>query len=182
MATVYGYPARDDIIAGRTYIARMPRSMSAKKFADAKNLVKGIGERPGSTAEYADGTWTVTLAADANGAVDDLRLAEAKYDVTVEMVPADNYADASDAHSAINTTGLPRQIETIDQARDSYDAAWKALGAAKDAVLAAQDAAAKAERAWGDASVTLQRFEADEDAARRAAVTCPRCPHQSDAS
>jgi hypothetical protein len=80
----------------------------------------------------------------------------------------DNYAGASAAHAAINTTDLPRAIENIDQARDNYDATWKAVQDANQAVKDAQAAADQAEIAWGDASATLQRFERDAVAARAA--------------
>jgi len=71
----------------------------------------------------------------------------------------DNYAGASAAHAAINTTDLPRAIENIDQARDNYDTKWLALRRAREAVMAAKAAEDAAEQAWGDASAALQRFE-----------------------
>jgi hypothetical protein len=95
-------------------------------------------------------------------------------DHAVQVDPADlagndersNYAEASAAHAAINTADLPRAVKNIDQARDNYDATWKAVQDAKQAVKDAQAAADQAEIAWGDASATLQRFERDAVAAR----------------
>lgn len=121
--TIYGYPAREDIVAGQAYTVTMPQGMRDKRFADAVALVKGIGERPGSKASYDSSTqaWTVTLGAEAKAAVDDLRLAEAKYGADVVQIPGDSgYAQASDDHAAVNTpkadpfAGLPNADDSLN--------------------------------------------------------------------
>lgn len=123
MTTVYGYPARDDIVAGQTYTVTIPPISRDKRFADAVKLVKGIGEYQGSTASYDESiqTWTVTLAADAKGALDDLRLAEAKYGADVVAVPGDHgYAQASADHAAISTPAAD-PFKNIPNADDSLN-------------------------------------------------------------
>ncbi|HWM96701.1 MAG TPA: hypothetical protein VNO54_06555 [Streptosporangiaceae bacterium] len=100
MTTVYGYQVRDDITAGRAYTVTMPPGMSSKRFRDAVELVKGIGERPGSSAEFSatagPPSWTVTVAADGKNAAEDLQLAEAKYGVIIELIEEPQVPAATD--------------------------------------------------------------------------------------
>ena len=122
MTTVYGYQVRDDITPGRAYTVTTPAGVSAKRFGDAVELIRGIGERPGSTAEFSavDMTWTVTIAADGKNAAEDLQLAEAKYGATVEAIEEPSaYAEASDDQAAINTTFLADPFAGIPNADDT---------------------------------------------------------------
>jgi len=77
---------RDEITAGGTYAVQFEHGrLSLKRFNDAKDLIKRISRYEGSSSAFDGGTktWTVVLAADADGALRDLRTAAESYDAIV---------------------------------------------------------------------------------------------------
>lgn len=79
---------REQITAGATYTVRILESeLSHKRFGDAVKLVKGIGERPETTATYhgASKSWVVTLPADSVGGLADLKALAYAYNAVVEL-------------------------------------------------------------------------------------------------
>src|SRR5258708_16840094 len=77
---------RDEITAGATYTVRLDRELSFKRFADAKALVKRIGEREDHAASYnaAAKAWTVTLPSDSVMGLRDLQNLAHAYSADVE--------------------------------------------------------------------------------------------------
>lgn len=77
----------DEITAGATYTVSVSLA-SDRYFRQAVDLIKGIGRRNGSTAEYdkVTRTWTVTLSPTANRALADLREARSRYGAAVDKV------------------------------------------------------------------------------------------------
>lgn len=79
---------REEITAGATYTVRIDRhELSVKRFNDAVKLVKGLNERPETTARYDGATrsWAVTLPADSVGGVNDVQVLAYIYNATVEI-------------------------------------------------------------------------------------------------
>lgn len=82
--TYMGYQLSEDIVAGRTYIARIPRSLSSSRFTSARDLISGLGHsalEDDRDRKYE--TWTVTPA--EGHELRDLRFAEVKYFVDVAL-------------------------------------------------------------------------------------------------
>jgi hypothetical protein len=83
---------REQITAGATYTVRLEvGELSHKRFADAKALVKRIGEREDHAARYNAGAraWTVTLPGDSVNGLRDLQNLAHAYSADVEHATED---------------------------------------------------------------------------------------------
>lgn len=97
---------RDEITAGAAYTVRLDsKQLSPKRFGDAVKLVKGLNDRPETTAAYNGQThaWTVTLPADSVGGLHDVQVLAYTYEADVER------AGGSEPATAGTTRTAPRQ-------------------------------------------------------------------------